>query len=63
MNLALTHTHERLFSLQKAVTVIQLGLYMIRGDNVAVVGEIDEDLDNTVDYVNLRAAPVPIIIH
>jgi len=63
MNLALSHTHERLFSLQAAVAVIQLGLYMIRGDNVAVVGEIDEDLDSTVDYVNLRAAPVPLITH
>ena len=36
----------------------QLGLYMIRGDNVAVVGEVDEDLDSKIQFESLKAAPL-----
>lgn len=34
LNLALSHSHERIFSLTEPVTVNQLGVYLIRGDNV-----------------------------
>ena len=34
MNVALSHCHERIFSLETAVSVTQLGVYLIRGDNV-----------------------------
>lgn len=34
LNLALSHSHERIFSPTDAVTVNQLGVYLIRGDNV-----------------------------
>lgn len=34
MNLILSHSHERVFSLDEPVAVVQLGLYMLRGDNV-----------------------------
>ena len=36
----------------------QLGLYMVRGDNVAVVGEVDEDLDAKIQFESLKAAPL-----
>lgn len=34
MNLVLSHTHERYFSGDKPVAIVQLGNYLIRGDNV-----------------------------
>ena len=34
MNLILSHSHERVFSLDEPVAVVQLGLYLLRGDNV-----------------------------
>ncbi len=34
MNVALSHAHERIYSLERPVTVVQLGIYLVRGDNV-----------------------------
>lgn len=34
MNLALSHSHERVFSMEEPVSVAQLGVYLVRGDNV-----------------------------
>ena len=39
-----------------------LGLYLIRGDNVVVIGEIDEDLDSRVDFQNVHAEPLMSIV-
>lgn len=63
MNLILSQSHERIFSLEEAVQIVQLGLYVLRGDNVAVVGLIDEAVEETVDYEQLRAEPVSMIVH
>ena len=35
-NLILSQCHERVFSLQDGVVTVELGLYIIRGDNVYV---------------------------
>lgn len=35
-NVILTHAHERVFSQNHGVTVSQLGLFLIRGDNMSV---------------------------
>ena len=34
MNLILSQAHERIFSLDEPVSVVQLGLYVLRGDNM-----------------------------
>ncbi|KAL5127185.1 Sm-like protein LSM8 [Glycine soja] len=39
------------------------GLYINRGDNISVVGELDEDLDSSMDFSKLRAHPLKPIIH
>lgn len=36
-NLVLSECHERVFSTTEAVQPIQLGLYLVRGDNVYVI--------------------------
>ena len=56
-NLVLEGCHERVFS-TKGVDLEPLGLYMIRGDNVAIIGEVDEDLDASIDFSSLQAAPL-----
>lgn len=35
-----------------------LGTYLFRGDNVAIVGEVDEEMDNRCDLTQLRAPPL-----
>jgi len=58
INVILDDSHERVYSNSQGVEQVVLGLYIIRGDNIAVVGEIDEDLDNRLDLGNIRAEPL-----
>ena len=41
-NLILNDAHERVYSPDSAVEQVPLGLYVIRGDNLCVIGEFDE---------------------
>lgn len=34
------------------------GLYLIRGDNVVVVGLVDEELDDSINWVEVRGAVI-----
>lgn len=54
-NLILNECSEYIFSEEENVEQVELGLYIVRGDNVAVVGEFDK-LDLT-----LKADPLPQI--
>ncbi|TXT09590.1 uncharacterized protein COLE_03524 [Cutaneotrichosporon oleaginosum] len=38
--------------------MVPLGLYMIKGDNIVFVGEIDEDKDSSLDYSEIKAEPL-----
>ncbi|KAF7626087.1 U6 snRNA-associated Sm-like protein LSm8 [Meloidogyne graminicola] len=58
VNIVLEDSHERVYSLDTGVAQIPLGLYIVRGDNVAVVGEIDETIDKQLDLEKLKAAPL-----
>mmetsp|Transcript_12453 Transcript_12453/g.20846 ORF Transcript_12453/g.20846 Transcript_12453/m.20846 type:complete len:96 (-) Transcript_12453:793-1080(-) len=63
MNVILEQSHERVFSEDKGVVQNPLGLYIIRGDNIVVVAELDEDLDSQIDLDTLKAAPLKPVIH
>ncbi|KAH7529499.1 sm-like protein LSM8 [Ziziphus jujuba] len=62
-NIILDESHERVFSTKEGVQQLVLGLYIIRGDNISIVGEVDEDLDTSLDWSNLRAHPLKPVIH
>lgn len=40
-----------------------LGLYIIRGDNIAVIGEIDEEADSNLDLSSIRADPLNAVVY
>lgn len=63
VNLILDESHERVYSSSMGVEQIVLGLYIIRGDNVAVIGEIDEDVDKNLDLANIKAEPLAPVVH
>lgn len=46
-NLVLNDAFEHVYSLEEEVEQVPLGLYVVRGDNVAVIGEF-EKLDMTI---------------
>ncbi|XP_062522741.1 U6 snRNA-associated Sm-like protein LSm8 [Corticium candelabrum] len=63
INVILENSHERVYSSASGVEQVALGLYIIRGDNIAVIGEIDEEMDSTLDLSEIRAEPLNAIVH
>ncbi|VDM51775.1 unnamed protein product [Angiostrongylus costaricensis] len=61
VNVVLEDSHERVYCETQGVEQIPLGLYIIRGDNIAVIGELDEELDKRIDLENVKAAPLAAI--
>nr|XP_037281972.1 U6 snRNA-associated Sm-like protein LSm8 [Rhipicephalus microplus] len=58
INLILDESHERVYSSDHGVEQVPLGLYIVRGDNVVVVGQVDDELDMRLDLANMRAEPL-----
>lgn len=63
INLILDETHERVFSSSAGVEQVILGLHIVRGDNVAIIGEIDEDIDQRLDLNSIKADPIASLVH
>lgn len=55
MNLFLKDCFEKIYSNEDGVSFLKMGLYMIRGDNVAIVSEVDELLEKQIDYTSVKA--------
>jgi U6 snRNA-associated Sm-like protein LSm8 len=60
-NLILTKCSERIFSTNEGVESMEHGMYIVRGDNVASIGEIDDDIDAAVNWEEIRAEPLNTI--
>ena len=54
-NLIVENCHERVYSVESGVEMAPVGLYVVRGDNVALVGDVDEELDQKLDLSAIRA--------
>eukprot|EP00899_Mesostigma_viride_P005739 jgi/Mesvir1/15166/Mv04847-RA.1 len=63
INLILDECHERVYSTKVGVEQLLLGLYIVRGDNIAVVGEFDPELDSNLDLDQIRAQPLKPVVH
>ncbi|CAD6578281.1 MAG: hypothetical protein CYPHOPRED_000495 [Cyphobasidiales sp. Tagirdzhanova-0007] len=62
-NVILAGSTERVFSDDEPVEQVPLGLYIIRGDNITLVGELDTVKDKQTDLSSLRAEPIAEIQH
>eukprot|EP00727_Mastigamoeba_balamuthi_P003426 m51a1_g13080 hypothetical protein (96) ;mRNA; r:1049-1568 len=62
VNIVLDHCVERVYS-SKGVDSVTLGLYLIRGDDIAIVGEVDEERDKKIDLAKIRAEPLKAVEH
>eukprot|EP00742_Colponemidia_sp_Colp-10_P012222 GILJ01013685.1.p1 GENE.GILJ01013685.1~~GILJ01013685.1.p1 ORF type:complete len:113 (+),score=4.05 GILJ01013685.1:49-339(+) len=63
INVVLHNCHERVYSLGEGVQRVPLGLYIVRGDNIGVIGELDENLEAELDFSLIRAEPMKAIVH
>lgn len=62
-NVILDDSHERVFSTDQGVERHHLGLCVIRGENVAVIGQVDRQFDLELDLTNCRANPLKPVTH
>ena len=62
-NIILDECHERVFSATAGVEQVVLGLYIIRGDNIAMIGEVDEGADAELDLDAIVAEPLKPVVH
>ena len=62
-NVILEECHERVYSLDAGVEQVVLGLYIIRGDNIAIIGEIDPERDAKTDLSKVRAEAMKPVSH
>ncbi|KAI0918830.1 hypothetical protein AcW1_009461 [Taiwanofungus camphoratus] len=60
-NVVLSDSKERVYSMDEGVEEIPLGLYLVKGDQIVLIGELDEALDQAVDLSTIRAEPLPAI--
>lgn len=63
VNLILEESHERIYSAEEGVATEVLGLFVIKGDNVSIVGAVDEEKDAALDLDTLRGEPLQAIKH
>ncbi|KAM3586259.1 U4/U6-U5 snRNP complex subunit LSM8 [Umbelopsis sp. WA50703] len=59
-NIILEKCHERVFS-SEGTEIVPLGLYVIRGDSIGIIGQIDTDAETEMNIEDLRAEPLPAI--
>lgn len=57
-NLILSACIERVYAESKEVLAEEMGVFFIRGDNVCLIAEIEENLERNIDYGKIRAQPI-----
>jgi len=60
-NVVLSDSKERVYSTEEGVEEIPLGLYLVKGDQIVLIGEIDQAIDESADLSTIRAEPLPAI--
>ncbi|CAD6890890.1 unnamed protein product [Tilletia controversa] len=62
-SIILSECVERIFSADEGVVEEPLGLYILRGDSIALVGELDAEKDAAVEWNSVQADPMPETRH
>ncbi|KAF9219494.1 Sm-like ribonucleoprotein [Gyrodon lividus] len=57
-NVVLSESKERVYSMEEGVEEIPLGLYLVKGDMIVLIGELDDAIDQAVDLSSIRAEPI-----
>lgn len=64
-NVILSSSIERVFTSEpeEETELVPLGVYIIRGDNIALIGEVDEVRDGEIDWTTVKADPINEVVH
>ncbi|KAJ7892870.1 hypothetical protein B0H14DRAFT_960135 [Mycena olivaceomarginata] len=60
-NVVLSDSKERIYSMDAGVEEVPLGLYLVKGDMIVLIGELDDAVDTAVDLETIHAEPIPAI--
>ncbi|KAJ6487878.1 hypothetical protein C8R45DRAFT_994726 [Mycena sanguinolenta] len=60
-NIVLSDSKERIYSMDVGVEEVPLGLYLVKGDMIVLIGEVDDAVDKAVDLETIHAEPIPAI--
>uniref|UniRef100_A0A0K0FAS8 U6 snRNA-associated Sm-like protein LSm8 n=1 Tax=Strongyloides venezuelensis TaxID=75913 RepID=A0A0K0FAS8_STRVS len=60
-NVILSNSSERIYAADKPLNIVNLGLQLIKGSNVAMVALVDEDVHEKIDWEQLIAPPMGVI--
>ncbi|TYZ59988.1 hypothetical protein PybrP1_002163 [[Pythium] brassicae (nom. inval.)] len=63
INVVLDDSFERVYSTKEPVEAVELGLYIVRGDNICVIGDAPADIREQVIDDQTRAAPLKPLVH
>ena len=61
-NLILKEASERVYSPDADPETVPLGLYVIRGDNVAIISDRDEEMEASAGLSSVRAEPLDSVV-
>ncbi|CDO53385.1 similar to Saccharomyces cerevisiae YJR022W LSM8 Lsm (Like Sm) protein [Geotrichum candidum] len=62
-NIILTDTQERIITPDEPTEIIDLGLYLLRGDSIVVCGLVDEEINNSIDWTKVRGNRIDTTRH
>ncbi|KAK9469104.1 hypothetical protein V1512DRAFT_258604 [Lipomyces arxii] len=57
-NMILESTKERVISVDSDTKTLDLGLYLLRGESVALCGLVDDSIDNQIDWEKVRGVRI-----
>lgn len=57
-NVILSDAEERIFVQGEKVEIEALGLYLLRGENIAIVGEVDKEIEDKITWSNVTGDPL-----
>ncbi|KAG8692556.1 hypothetical protein FRC08_009693 [Ceratobasidium sp. 394] len=57
-NVVLSDSVERIYSMEEGVEEVPLGLYLVKGDMIVLIGELDVAIDSETDLSTIRAEPL-----
>ncbi|KAG8883009.1 hypothetical protein FRB97_007383 [Tulasnella sp. 331] len=61
VNVILSDAVERVYSPDEGVEEVPLGLYLVKGEQIVLIGEVDAEKDSKTPLSDVRADPIPHI--
>eukprot|EP01134_Creolimax_fragrantissima_P006998 CFRG6998T1 len=63
VNVILRNCHERVYHPSEPFQKVEMGMYILRGDNLALIGELEEEEDAAQDFDQLHGESLKPVVH